>query len=246
MTAWAFEPHPDLARSLIPHALGGSPNGAHDLSHLHRVWRNVLAIRRDEGGDTRILLAATVLHDCVAVEKNAPERRHASRLAARKASGVLEALGWPARDVAAVAHAIEAHSFSAGITPETVEARVLQDADRLDALGALGIARCFYIAGRMESALYDPEDPDARSRPLNDTRFTLDHFRTKLLGLASGFRTRSGAQLAMVRHDRVSRFLADFRDELGLRVSEEAGLTAWMALSRQPSDPEPESRDSQE
>ena len=65
------------------------------------------------------------------------------------------------------------------VTPITTEAKTLQDADRLDALGMLGVARCFYVAGRMGRALYDPADPHATQRPLDDTRYTLDHFRTR-------------------------------------------------------------------
>jgi uncharacterized protein len=109
---------------------------------------------------------------------------------------------------------VAAHSFSAGIEPLTLEAKTLQDADRLDAIGMLGVARCFYVAGRMGSALYDPVDPHALERPLDDRRYALDHFRAKLLKLASGFRTATGARLARLRHDRLQRFLDEFADEI--------------------------------
>ncbi len=78
---------------------------------------------------------------------------------------------------------IEAHSFSANIETRTLEAKILQDADRLDAIGVIGAARCFYIAGRMGSALYDSNDPMAENRPLDDKNYALDHFRTKLFNL---------------------------------------------------------------
>uniref|UniRef100_UPI000494622D HD domain-containing protein n=1 Tax=Oceanicola sp. S124 TaxID=1042378 RepID=UPI000494622D len=133
-------PDPDLASALLPHAFD-IRDGAHDEAHLLRVWRNVARIAAEEGGDTRILLAATLLHDCIWVDKASPERRMASRMAAVKAREVLAGLGWGEGDIARVAHAIEAHSFSAGITPETKEARILQDADRLDAMGFIGVAR---------------------------------------------------------------------------------------------------------
>jgi len=86
-------------------------------------------------------------------------QHQASRLAAEKAISLLTGLRWSTDRQQAVAHAIEAHSFSAGIEPRTLEARILQDADRLDALGFMGVARCFYTAGRMGSSLYDPADP---------------------------------------------------------------------------------------
>ena len=167
-----------------------------------------------EGGDAEVLLAATLLHDCVAVEKDSPLRAQASRLSAEKARQVLKSLDWPDAKIDAVAHAVEAHSFSAGVAPRTIEAKVLQDADRLDAIGMVGVARCFYVAGRLGSALYDSADPHASARALDDTRFAIDHFRTKLLGLSTGFRTVTGTRMAIVRRDRLQRFLDEFSDEI--------------------------------
>ncbi|NYH10583.1 HD domain-containing protein [Pseudomonas moraviensis] len=211
-----FEPLAPLAAELLPHALEPSEDGAHDLSHLQRVWHNARALQAEEGGDLEVLLAAVLLHDCVAVEKNSPMRSQASRLAAEKASKVLKNLNWPDARIDAVIHAIEAHSFSANITPLTLEARLMQDADRLDSLGMLGVARTFYIAGRMGSALYDPHDPEARERDYDDKRFCLDHFQTKLLHLADGFQTVAGQRLAQIRHQRLKGFMEQFKEEIGV------------------------------
>ena len=205
MTAPSFAPHQELADRLLPHAFSPG-DGSHDLSHILRVWANVRQLMAEEGGDHEILLAATLLHDCVAVEKTSPLRAKASRLAADHARGLLAGLGWPEPRIAAVAHAIAAHSFSAGISPETLEARILQDADRLDAIGLIGVARCFYIAGRTGAGLYDPTDPNAANRPLDDRRFALDHFETKLLTLAQGFQTVTGRRLARARHESLLAF----------------------------------------
>lgn len=211
--AAAFTPHHVLATRLLPYALG-SGDGAHDVAHLLRVWKNARAIQAAEGGDHELLAAAVLLHDAVTVEKNSPLRTQASRLAADAARDRLAAEGWPQDRIAAVAHAIVAHSFSAGITPQTLEARILQDADRLDAIGAVGVARCFYVAGRLGGGLYDPFDPDGEARPLDDRRFALDHFKTKLMHLASGFQTATGAQMARERHERLLRFWREMRDEI--------------------------------
>ncbi|MBV7480537.1 HD domain-containing protein [Pseudomonas sp. PDM31] len=216
MTTSAFAPMQSLAATLLPHALEPSGDGAHDLSHLQRVWHNVRLIQAQEGGDLEVLLAGVLLHDCVAVEKNSPLRSQASQLAAQKASRVLAEMAWSDSKIAAVAHAIEAHSFSANITPTSLEAKVLQDADRLDSLGMLGVARTFYVAGRMGSALYDPQDPEANDRDYDDTRFCIDHFQTKLLHLADGFQTTTGQRLAHVRHDRLKGFLEQFKEEIGI------------------------------
>lgn len=209
-----FSPHQALAGTLLAH-LPDDADGAHDLAHLVRVWRNVQRLAIEEGGDGELLLAATLLHDGVHVAKNDPRRARASRLAADQAREILAALGWQAFRIEAVAHAIEAHSFSAGMAPQTLEARILQDADRLDALGALGVARCFYTAGQMGSALYDPLDPQAMARPLDDQRFTLDHFQTKLLTLSEGFQTATGRQLAAQRHARLAAFRDALLEEIG-------------------------------
>lgn len=215
MTTLSFAPYQDLADKLIPHTVAERADGSHDVSHLHRVWSNVCAIRDKEGGDHQVLLAATLLHDCVSVEKNSPFRSSASRLAAAKATELLAQMGWDEERIQAVAHAIEAHSYSANITPTTHEAKVLQDADRLDAIGMVGVARLFYVSGRMGSHLYDPTDPQAQRRELDDKRYAVDHFKTKIFTLAEGFQTPTGRHMAQVRHVRAQQFLQQFMDEIG-------------------------------
>src|SRR6201996_7929824 len=197
MSADFFAPFSELASKLLP-LLSGS-DGAHDLSHLIRVWRNVKAIQREEGGDLEILAAAVLLHDCVDVPKNSPLRSQASRLAAVEAVARLSALGWSEKRSSWVASTIESHSYSAGVAPVAIEGRILQDADRLDAIGFTGIARCFYTAGRLASQLYDPVDPTASASSLDDRRFALDHFPQKLLKLADNFTTVTGQRLAEAR-----------------------------------------------
>jgi uncharacterized protein len=215
MNALSFAPFQSLADLLIPHTVAERLDGSHDVSHLHRVWTNVCAIRNTEGGDHQILLAATLLHDCVSVEKNSPFRASASRLAAAKASELLAEMGWDEERIQAVAHAVESHSYSAGITPTTLEAKIVQDADRLDALGMVGVARLFYVSGRMGTYLYDPADPQAQQRALDDKRFAVDHFKTKIFTLAQGFQTATGRHMAQVRHARAERFLMEFMEEIG-------------------------------
>lgn len=215
MTALSFAPFQSLADLLIPHTVAERLDGSHDVSHLHRVWSNVCAIRDTEGGDHQILLAATLLHDCVSVEKNSPFRSSASRLAAAKATELLAEMGWDEERTQAVAHAIECHSYSANITPTSLEAKILQDADRLDALGMVGVARLFYVSGRIGTHLYDPVDPQAQQRDLDDKRFAVDHFTTKIFTLAQGFQTVTGRHMAQVRHARAERFLREFMEEIG-------------------------------
>ena len=211
----AFHPYDALAASLLP-KIASNGDGSHDVAHIVRVWKNTQTIQAIEGGDLNILVAACLLHDCVAVEKNAPSRSQASRLAAARAKELLLELNWESDGIEAICHAIEAHSFSAGIKPVTLEARILQDADRLDAIGSLGVARCFYTGGRIGSSLYDLVDPCAKHRPFDDSRYALDHFHTKLFHLASGFQTSTGARLARIRQDRMRRFVDEFQEEAGI------------------------------
>ncbi len=211
-----FGDHAGLAAHLLA-ALGpAGTDGSHDRSHLMRVWRNARAIADQEPScDRAVLTAAVILHDCVAVEKNSPDRPRASRLAADRARGIIGRFGWDAGRVDRLTHAIEAHSFSAGIPPRTIEARILQDADRLDAIGAIGIARCFYVAGRMGSALYHSDDPAGRERPLDDQSFALDHFGAKLFKLADNFQTAAGRALAAERTRTMRDFFQVFLTEVG-------------------------------
>lgn len=205
--------HAELASALLPHAFDRR-DGAHDEAHLLRVWRNAAKIIEVEGGDTEILVAATILHDCVWIDKASPERSKASRLAADKAGNVLTTLGWPDRRVETVRHAIEAHSFSAGITPVSIEAKILQDADRLDAIGWIGVARCFYVAGMRKTALYHVNDPGATDRELDDITYALDHFQTKLLRLGEGFNTTTGRTMAQQRLNDLRRYFDGILDEI--------------------------------
>ncbi|MBP2547437.1 uncharacterized protein J2858_000330 [Neorhizobium galegae] len=208
-----FAPFEALAEGLLAHAVE-EEDGAHDLAHLVRVFHNALRIQAQEGGDGKILAAAVLLHDCVSLPKNHPERAQSSRLASEKASSILREMGWPSEKIEAVAHAILTHSFSAGLAPQTLEAKILQDADRLDSLGAIGIARTFYTAGRMGSKLYEPADPKGEHRVLDDKTFSLDHFELKLLRLADGFQTPTGHHLASERHRRLAEFRDLFLDEI--------------------------------
>lgn len=213
VTAQSFAPFETLAVDLLPNA-ADTTDGSHDLAHILRVFRNAMRIHAGEGGDGEVLAAAVLLHDCVAVEKNSPLRAQASRLAAEKASAVLRRLEWPEAKVVAVAHAVLTHSFSANIPPESLEAKILQDADRLDAIGMVGAARCFYVAGRLNAELYDPADPRAEHRDIDDVRYSIDHFPAKLFKLAGGFQTATGAELARERHDRLVQFYDLFLEEI--------------------------------
>lgn len=161
-----------------------------------------------------MVIPAAWLHDFVIVPKNDPRRSQASKLSAEAALLFLSEIGYPERHYPAIAHAIEAHSFSARVKPLTLEAQIVQDADRLDGLGAIGIARCFATAGLLKRAFYSEEDPFCETRTPSDREFTTDHFFAKLFKVAETLQTpggrREGARRARVMRD----FLASLKSEI--------------------------------
>lgn len=189
---------------------GDTTDGAHDVWHLRRVWAMAQRIAAVEGGDRAVIEAACFLHDIINPPKDSPQRKRAARLSAEHASDFLTAQGMAEDSVKAVAHAIEAHSFSAGVKALTIEAKIVQDADRLEALGALGIARCFSVSGQMGASLFHGADPMGDARPLDDRAYALDHFEVKLLRVAETLHTDTARQMA---EQRVA-FMRNFRSQL--------------------------------
>lgn len=189
-------------------------DAAHDLEHIKRVVKSALKFCNIENADKEIVQAAAWLHDCVMLPKNHPERKKTSKLAAEKASGFLKEINFPVEKIRAVSHAIESHSFSAGITPETIEAKIVQDADRLDALGAIGIARCFMVGGLINRPLYNPDDPFCESREPDDGNWNIDHFYKKLFKLPEMMNTATARAEAEKRVEFMNRFLEQLGREL--------------------------------
>jgi uncharacterized protein len=193
-------------------------DGSHDLGHFQRVWKAARYINSEEGqpADLLILLASAYFHDLVSLPKDHPQRGDSSRLSAEKTVSLLESdfAGFPPEKVEGVRHAIHAHSFSARIAPLTAEAKILQDADRLEAVGAIGLARVFYTAGQLHGRLFDPADPLAENRELNDRLYALDHFALKLLKLPAMMNTATGRRLAERNAAYLRQFLQKIHDEI--------------------------------
>jgi len=200
-------------------ALGDNPDPAHDLAHVQRVVANARLLAAAEGADPAVALPAAWLHDCVVLPKDSPRRAEASRLAAASAGSFLRSAGYPAEHIPAIEHAIAAHSFSAGIPPLTLEAKVVQDADRLDALGAIGIARTLMLGGTMGKPLYDAEEPLPQHRAADDRANVIDHFYVKLLRLAERMHTAAGRR----EGERRTHLMRLYLDELGRELA--GGLT---------------------
>lgn len=187
---------------------------AHDLSHTERVVKNANLLLKSESANADVVIPAAWLHDCVVVPKDSPNRNKASVFAAEKAIPFLKKLDLNHSVINEIAHAIEAHSYSAGIVPKTLEAKIVQDADRLDALGAIGISRCLMVGAQLERDLYHPEDPFCNNRKPDDSKWTIDHFYTKLFKLPESMKTESAKLEAQDRIEFMKLFLNRLKDEV--------------------------------
>ncbi|MCZ2368332.1 HD domain-containing protein [Vibrio diabolicus] len=189
-------------------------DAAHDISHVQRVVNTAKKLAMEEGADLSIVLPAAYLHDCFTYPKDHPNRKQSSIIAAKKAVAFLESIDYPRQYHDAIAHAIEAHSFSANIRPNTLEAKVVQDADRLDALGAIGITRCIQVSTEFDAQLYDNKDIFAQQRELDDKQFTLEHFQTKLFKIAETMNTESARREAQKRKAFMQAYIEQLHDEV--------------------------------
>ena len=191
-------------------------DGSHDFFHFQRVWQTAQQIMDGESFHVNklVVLAACYFHDVVILPKNHPERTRASTLAAIETERCLKELAFPEALIPDVCHSVKAHSYSAQITPETIEAKVVQDADRMEALGAIGVARVFYTSGVLKQKMFDPEDPLAKNRPLDDRQYALDHFQMKLLKIAETMQTETGKKLAQKNTDYLREYMLKLCREL--------------------------------
>ncbi|NRA60130.1 MAG: HD domain-containing protein [Psychrobium sp.] len=190
-------------------------DAAHDIAHIERVVSTGIALAISEDADLNVVIPACWLHDCVNVPKDSPQRSVGSKLSAKRANQFLMQINYPRKYFSDIEHAISAHSYSANIPTTTVEARVVQDADRLDALGAVGLSRCLMLAPSFGSQLYHPSDPFANQRVLNDKKFCIDHFYIKLKGLVDTMKTQAGHLEAKKRWDFMQSYLDQLANEIG-------------------------------
>jgi uncharacterized protein len=179
------------------------------------VARLAQGLARAEGADPEVCVAAALLHDLVYRPKNHPESPLTAQLAAELVPIWCAETAGLERHAQAVAAAVATHSWSGGGTPDSLAAAVVQDADRLEALGAIGVARVFATGASFGAGLWHPLDPWGSGRELDDKAWSLDHFERKLLKLAAEMKTNSGRELAEARQRAMLAYLAALRTELG-------------------------------
>jgi len=187
---------------------------SHDYLHLKRVVITAKMICEKEGGNPMVVIPAAYFHDFVVVPKNSELRSKASALSAKAAIEYLQSIDYPSDCFEPIAHAIHAHSFSANIHAETLEAKIVQDADRLDGIGAIGVARCFATAGTMRRTFYEEQDPFCENRMADDSQYTIDHFYQKLFKTAQRLHTHAAKVEGEKRASRMRDFLALLSTEI--------------------------------
>ncbi|MFL6502050.1 MAG: HD domain-containing protein [Nitrososphaera sp.] len=188
---------------------------AHDFQHVMRVYKNAKLIGTQEGAIMRILLPAVLLHDIVVYPKGSNNSRMSSDDSADLAEKILQRLRYSQHEINGISYCIRAHSFSKRLIPASLEGRILQDADRLDALGAIGIARTFSVGGSEKRTFYNAGDPFCRSgRKPDDKQWILDHFHTKLLQLKDLMHTRTAKRIAQQRTRFMMLFIRQLQKEI--------------------------------
>ena len=194
--------------------IASSEDPAHDFLHFKRVVQTAKFLCEEEKAKIEVVLPAAWLHDFVIILKNDPRRNQASQLSADGAIEFLKQINYPEIYFEEISHAIAAHSFSANIETRSIEAMIVQDADRLDGLGAIGLARCFATAGLMRRAFYSETDPFCQEREIDDTQFTIDHFYAKLFKTADLLKTKPARIEGLKRLEVMKKYLADLSAEI--------------------------------
>ena len=189
-------------------------DSAHDFEHVMRVYKNAKKICKKEKANEKLVLSAVLLHDIVSYPKSDKHSKLSSIESAKKSKQILKKYKFSKDEITIISDAIRDHSFSQNKIPESLEGKILQDADKLDALGAIGIARVFATSGSLKRPFYNLDDPFCNERKPDDTIWTVDHFFQKLLKLEALMNTKSGKIEAKKRTRILKDFLKQLKQEL--------------------------------
>ena len=182
---------------------------AHDFNHVLRVTVMAEHLARVEGADMEVVHAAALLHDISRAEEDHSGQGDHAEMAAERARKILIERGVRTERADAVAHAIAAHRYRGSIQPRTLEAKILFDADKLDSIGAVGIARAYAMAGSLNQQLWSEprEDGIATRDQHGDSKHTpVAEFMVKLRHVHSRVHTATARKIAQERHDYMSQF----------------------------------------
>jgi uncharacterized protein len=188
---------------------------SHDFYHAKRVMDLSLHLSEYESGDTDIIIPAALFHDAIVYPKNDPKTIYSGRDSAYVAQEVLDAKEWYPQDkISYVMAAIEDHSYHKGRIPETIEGKIVQDADRLEAMGAISIMRTFSSGVYMDRVFFHPDDPFCTNRDPDSLKYSFDFIYSRLLHVKDSLNTETAKKLAERRHAFIEMFEKQARYEL--------------------------------
>jgi uncharacterized protein len=184
----------------------------HDRFHTERVYNLAVRIAEEENADLDVVKAAALLHDIArALEDEGKIDDHASE-GAKKARDVLEDVNFPEERIPEVLYCIEVHRFRKGMEAGSLEAKILQDADRLDIIGAIGIARIFTRGGWVNQPIHDPAIPP-KAKYDGRSLTSVNHIYEKILKVKDTLNTNTAKKIAEERHRFVEQFLERLLNE---------------------------------
>jgi len=191
-----------------------SARGSHAWEHTQRVYQLCRHIGAVEGADMEVLLMAASLHDIGRVYQDNSDGKvcHAEK-GVELARPIIEPLPIAGDRKNNVLHCIQAHRFRKPPMPETAEARVLFDADKLDAIGAVGVARAYLFAGEVGARLHNPDVDVENTRPYTSEDTGYREFKVKLSKIKDGMQTREGGRMAAARHAFMTAFFERLQAE---------------------------------
>jgi len=206
-----------MREELINRAYGliGTKDMSHDIAHALRVLNNAERIAEIEGGDLSIIVPAALFHDAIVYPKDSDMNKYSARDSAKMAAEVLNDIEYPPEKIKRVKDAIITHSFSFGNEPKSLEAKIVYDADKLEATGAISIMRTFCSTGQMRREFYSTKDPFCDRRDPKKVKYALDLFYARLLHVDKTMFTPTGKKMAQKRTEFLYVFLGQVRDELG-------------------------------
>jgi len=191
----------------------GNVDPSHDWNHVQRVRKMALKLAEEEDADREVVELSAVLHDIGRKKEDMGEIDHHEVWGAEKAEEILEETGYSQNLIEDVKHCIKSHRYSRDPEPETLEAKILSDADNLDSLGATGIARTFCYAGDSKEPLFDPENPPEEDKT-EKGETSLNHLENRILKVKDRIYTEAGKRMAEERHRFVEEYTERFREEL--------------------------------